>query len=66
MKCSKPGEAIYRKMLLDGNMKAEETLFVDDSDKNIEAARELGIKTLKVMNGEDWRPALEKALATEL
>lgn len=65
MKCSKPGEAIYRKMLLDGNMRAEETLFVDDSDKNIEAARELGIKTLKVMNGEDWRSALEKALARE-
>jgi putative hydrolase of the HAD superfamily len=58
MKCSKPGEAIYRKMLADGGMVAEETLFLDDSDRNLEAAAKVGIKTLKVENGEDWRGRL--------
>lgn len=62
MHCSKPNEEIYRKMLESGNMKAEETLFVDDSEKNIEAAKRVGIKGLKVNNGEDWREALAKAL----
>lgn len=63
MNCSKPGKEIYRKMLLEGNMKPEETLFIDDGEKNIEAARSLGIHILKVTNGEDWRPLLEKYLS---
>ena len=65
MGASKPGEEIYRKMLLEGNMKAEETLFIDDSEKNIETARKLGISTLKVENGEDWRPILDRILLTD-
>ena len=63
MNASKPSEEIYRKMLLQGNMKAEETLFVDDGTKNIETARKMGINVLKVANGEDWREILEKTLA---
>ena len=63
MNCSKPGSEIYRKMLEEGRMKAEETLFVDDSTKNIEAASETGIRTLLVENGEDWREKLSNALA---
>ena len=39
-----------------------ETLFLDDGENNINAAAELGIKTLKVENGSDWRAALEEAL----
>lgn len=63
MNCSKPGEDIYRKMLAMGNMKPEETLFIDDSEKNILAASHLGIRTLLVKNGEDWRQKLETYLA---
>lgn len=62
MKCSKPGEEIYRKMLADASMNASETLFIDDSDKNLEAASRVGIKTLKVANGEDWRDKLTEYL----
>ncbi len=62
MRCSKPNDKIYLKMLRDGNMRPEETLFVDDGAKNIEAARNLGINVLQVKNGEDWRPALTKFL----
>jgi putative hydrolase of the HAD superfamily len=49
-------------MLSDGNMKPEETLFVDDGKKNIEAAAKEGIQTLLVKNGEDWRNKLEEYL----
>ena len=63
MHCSKPSREIYCKMLANGGMRAEETLFVDDSTKNIEAAREVGIRTLLVENGEDWREKLNNALA---
>ncbi|MBO5787814.1 MAG: HAD family phosphatase [Bacteroidaceae bacterium] len=62
MHCSKPGEEIYRKMLRLGGMNACETLFVDDGVKNIETAARVGIKTLKVENGTDWRHALEELL----
>ena len=60
---SKPGHEIYRKMLEEGGMGANETLFLDDGEKNINAAAELGIRTLKVENGSDWRKALDEALA---
>lgn len=62
MHCSKPSEEIYRKMLRLGGMNACETLFVDDGAKNIETAARVGIKTLKVENGTDWRHALEELL----
>ena len=44
MNCSKPSEEIYRKMLAQGTMKANETLFVDDREANIEAAVSVGIE----------------------
>lgn len=65
MKCSKPSREIFQKMLQSGNMDAATTLFVDDSEKNIEAAASMGIQTLLVKNGEDWRSALELKLATQ-
>ena len=65
MRCSKPSENIYCKMLEEGKMNANETLFVDDGAKNIEAAAKVGIKTLHVANGEDWRIRLEEKLASE-
>lgn len=65
MNCSKPGEEIYRKMLLEGNMNAEETLFIDDGERNIAAARKAGINVLRVGNGEDWRETLTKVLAAD-
>ena len=33
-------------------------LFIDDSTANLEAASALGLQTLLVINGMDWRPAL--------
>lgn len=59
----KPSESIYRKVLELGDMKAEETVFVDDSLKNIEGARKVGITGLHAP--ENWIPLLEDLLARE-
>jgi len=52
IKLRKPYKDIYEFILKDGNMKAEETLFIDDTASNIEAAKELGIKTHLLLPGE--------------
>ena len=41
----KPGREIYEFALRDGGIVASETIFIDDTFDNIEAAKELGIKT---------------------
>lgn len=40
----KPDARFYLDLLEENNLKAEETLFIDDLDANIEAAQKLGIK----------------------
>jgi putative hydrolase of the HAD superfamily len=37
----------------------EETLFVDDGLRNVEAAKALGMQTLCPQNNEDWTAELE-------
>ena len=46
----KPDAAVFNFILNDSNLKAEETLFIDDSLKNIEAAQKIGIQTFHVQN----------------
>ncbi|MBL0055162.1 MAG: HAD family phosphatase [Chitinophagaceae bacterium] len=48
----KPEEEVYRFALQDAGIRAEETLFIDDSINNIEAAAGLGIQTRLLLNGE--------------
>jgi putative hydrolase of the HAD superfamily len=53
-KAMKPSPEIF-KMMLDGQgAHPEETLFIDDSQKNVETAASLGILTLCPKNGQDW------------
>jgi glucose-1-phosphatase len=42
----KPGKEIYEFVLKDAGIRAEETLFIDDSPANLEAPGELGIKVM--------------------
>ena len=42
----KPNENIYEFVLQDANLKAEETLFVDDNFQNIEGAKRVGLQTI--------------------
>ncbi len=48
----KPNLSSYQKVLELCNFKAEETLFVDDSLENIEAAKQVGIQTIHYVG--DW------------
>ena len=58
----KPSAEIF-KMMLDGqNALAEDTLFIDDGKKNIEAAQQLGMHTLCPENNSDWTEPLLKIL----
>ncbi len=41
----KPDAAIFKQVLEENNLNADETLFIDDNVQNIEAAKKLGIKT---------------------
>lgn len=45
----KPDPAIYRKVLSDSCLKAEETLFFDDNADNIAAARTTGIQAVQII-----------------
>ncbi|SHK92483.1 HAD family hydrolase [Xylanibacter ruminicola] len=61
----KPSPEIFQ-MMLDGQQaSAEETLFIDDGKKNIEAAEALGMKTLFPENNKDWTEPLAKMLEIE-
>ena len=53
MRAYKPEPDIFLKALAADGMKAEETIFVDDSLKNIRAAEALGIRGLHVAPDED-------------
>ncbi len=65
MKMTKPDEAIFRKVMEEAPLKPEETLFVDDGEKNIAMGRLLGFHIYKPQNGENWIPAVEKILSEE-
>lgn len=62
MKAYKPDCEIFIKALDTDKMIADETLFLDDSMKNIVAAQRLGIQTLYVKTNEDWRDRLTLVL----
>ena len=64
-KYMKPAPEIFKMMLLGQQSGAEETLFIDDGLKNVEAAQSLGMKTLFPENNEDWTEPLSKLLGIE-
>lgn len=64
-KYMKPSPEIFKMMLLGQQSSAEETLFIDDGLKNVEAAQSLGMKTLFPENNEDWTEPLSKLLGIE-
>lgn len=49
----KPEREIYQFVISDSNLRPEETLFVDDREENIMAARELGLQTFHVTDERD-------------
>ena len=61
-KSMKPRREIFEMMLKGQGAKAEETLFVDDGMRNVEAAQSLGMMTLCPKNNEDWTADVEAIL----
>lgn len=48
----KPDTAIFKFLLEENRLTPDETLFVDDSIQNIDAANSLGLKTILLANGQ--------------
>lgn len=48
----KPYALTYKNVLEDAGIKAEETLFIDDSIKNIKGAKEAGLQVYHLLDGE--------------
>ena len=61
-KVMKPRREIFEIMLHNEQLQPDETIFVDDSPRNVEAASALGIRTLCPQNNEDWTAPLEAML----
>ena len=51
----KPDSLIFEKVIEETGIDPTETLFLDDSKKNIEVAEKLGFKTFVVTQGQDYR-----------
>lgn len=62
MKLLKPDPAIYREALRRIGLPAEEILFVDDSQSNVDAAASLGINSVRYVPGTDLRETIEPVL----
>lgn len=58
----KPDAEIFLSALREDGFTPEETIFVDDSLKNIEAANRLGITGLHIPENQDWMEPLDKLL----
>src|SRR5574344_159007 len=62
MKCCKPNEIIFKKMIDNSKIKPEESLFIDDSPANIETASGLGFKTLLYNPTDDLYDKVSESL----
>ena len=58
----KPAPDFFRQVLDNENILPEETLFVDDGPRNVEAAGKLGFMTMCPVNGSDWTGELRSLL----
>lgn len=62
MKLAKPHADIFQKMMDDEQILPQESIFIDDSDRNVATARQLGIHTLCPKNNEDWTADLDRMI----
>ena len=63
MHLSKPDVEIFREVLRQADLKAEETLFIDDNEDNIRSASSLGFQTYWNREIDDWREFVVRELA---
>lgn len=65
LKAYKPDADFFHRILEQGNYRPEETLFLDDSLKNVEAAREVGLRAIHVPDNQSWEGPLREVLKAE-
>jgi epoxide hydrolase-like predicted phosphatase len=58
----KPDPAIYRLLLQQLGVSAQEAIFVDDFVQNLDPAEQLGMQVLHFRSGLDWRSELSRRL----
>ncbi len=58
----KPDAEIYRQVLERAGILPEETIFIDDNEMNVVAARESGIRAFHEKEGHRWIECLDKEL----
>ena len=58
MKCMKPDLKIFRMVIEDAGIIPAETLFIDDGERNIQAAKKIGMAVYLAQNASDWRKEL--------
>jgi len=51
----KPDPAIYRRLLDDNGLKAEDTVFIDDVQKNVDGARAVGMHAVRFVDADTLR-----------
>lgn len=61
----KPSPLIFTTMMEDAQIMPQESVFLDDGPKNVEAAQQVGLQGLLVPENEDWWPALEQLLKAD-
>lgn len=62
MKMLKPSEGFYKAVMADIGLPPEEMLFIDDSQRNVDAAIAAGLPALYYRPGDNLAALLEKAL----
>lgn len=62
IKLRKPDKSIFTWVLEDAGIKAGKTMFIDDSETNIQAAEEVGLRTLYKPQHEELTDYFEKSL----
>ncbi len=60
MRMLKPSEEIFRAVLEQAGIRAAESLFIDDSERNVAAAARLGMATYRPVPDEDLGSLLER------
>ena len=59
----KPDPRIFRMMLDRAALNPSETLFIDDGQSNVDAARSLGIQAINPGENADWRPLIDERIS---
>ena len=60
--CCKPGKEIFDYTEREGHIKPDETLFFDDSQANVDAARSYGFNSVLVKPGDEFKNLLDEFL----